>query len=377
MGITEFSLTEAAQRSWDVIVVGAGVAGSVAAHGLARRGLAVLLVDKARFPRWKVCGCCLNPAATAMLAEVGLGDVLEQCGAAAIQTMRLGVRRRQADIDLGGWKSLSRERLDAALVEAAVRSGAGFLPGTAATLDTATEERRTVKLRQDGQEQRITALLVLAADGLGGRLLGGEDGCEAMIAPGSRVGAGVIVTEGPAFYRPGVLHMAYGVGGYVGLSRLEDGRLNIGAALDVDLLRTAHSPGPLAARLLEEVGWPAIPDLADLTRQRALPAAERVLALGDAAGYLEPFTGEGISWAASSAAAIIPFAEQAVHHWQLRLVEEWAASQRQSAKRKQRLCRGITWLSRHASLARVVVGVLSLMPWLARPLVSQLRAAKR
>jgi flavin-dependent dehydrogenase len=299
--------------------------------------------------------------------------------------MRLGVRRRQADINLGGWKSLSRDRLDAALVEAAVRAGAGFLPGTEATLDTVTEKRRTLTFRHGGQEQRVTAALVLAADGLGGRLLGGEDGCEATIAPGSRVGAGVIVTEGPAFYRPGVLHMAYGVGGYVGLVRLEDGRLNLGAALDVDLMRAAHGPGPMAVRLLEEVGWPPIPDLAELpwrgtpalTRQRALPAAERVLALGDAAGYLEPFTGEGMSWAASSAVAIVPFAEQAVRHWEPRLVEEWAASQRQSARRSQRLCRGITWLSRHASLARVVVGVLSWIPWLAVPLVSQLRAAKR
>ena len=47
------------QKSWDVIVIGAGVAGGLAAFDCARRGLRVLLVEKRSFPRWKVCGCCL------------------------------------------------------------------------------------------------------------------------------------------------------------------------------------------------------------------------------------------------------------------------------------------------------------------------------
>src|SRR5207248_9566682 len=55
-----FALADAPRRTWDVLVVGAGPAGSSAARGLARRGPSVLFGDQAAFPRWKGCGCCLN-----------------------------------------------------------------------------------------------------------------------------------------------------------------------------------------------------------------------------------------------------------------------------------------------------------------------------
>src|SRR5437762_947004 len=54
------TLADAERRVWDVVVVGAGPAGAAAARELARRSVSVLLVDKAVFPRWKVCGSCLN-----------------------------------------------------------------------------------------------------------------------------------------------------------------------------------------------------------------------------------------------------------------------------------------------------------------------------
>ena len=58
-------------KTWDVAVVGAGPAGSVAACLLARRGLDVLLLDQARFPRAKACGGCLNRSTLARLAAAG------------------------------------------------------------------------------------------------------------------------------------------------------------------------------------------------------------------------------------------------------------------------------------------------------------------
>src|SRR5882724_2418075 len=70
-----------AQRSWEVIVIGAGPAGAMAAYELARRSLRVLLVDKSAFPRPKVCGCCLNGQALALLQTRGLGHVINDHGA--------------------------------------------------------------------------------------------------------------------------------------------------------------------------------------------------------------------------------------------------------------------------------------------------------
>ena len=52
--------TELGERLWDVVVVGAGLAGAMVAREIGRRGRAVLLLERRPFPRWKVCGACLN-----------------------------------------------------------------------------------------------------------------------------------------------------------------------------------------------------------------------------------------------------------------------------------------------------------------------------
>ncbi len=121
---------EAAGRAWDAAVVGAGPAGAVAARELARRGRSVLLIDKATFPRWKVCGCCLNGSALDTLAAVGLGDLPARCGAVPLERVRLEAGGRGAELPLPGGVALSREAFDAALVRAAVAAGVAFLPGT-------------------------------------------------------------------------------------------------------------------------------------------------------------------------------------------------------------------------------------------------------
>src|ERR1700692_3155008 len=112
-------LVEAGARSWDVIVVGAGPAGSVAARELARHGAAVLLVDKARFPRPKVCGGCLNPQALSTLSAVGLGGLGERRGAVPLSRLELAVSGLRARLSSSG-QALSRAVFDAALVEAAI-----------------------------------------------------------------------------------------------------------------------------------------------------------------------------------------------------------------------------------------------------------------
>src|SRR3970282_1920405 len=67
-------------RRHDVVIVGAGPAGSAAAYYLATAGFDVLLLDKAEFPRDKTCGDGLTPRALAVLAGVGVLDTLQQHG---------------------------------------------------------------------------------------------------------------------------------------------------------------------------------------------------------------------------------------------------------------------------------------------------------
>jgi menaquinone-9 beta-reductase len=371
---------QAARRHWDAVIVGAGPAGALAAIGLARRGLAVLLADRAEFPRWKVCGCCLNGAALAALDAAGLGTLAVDCGARPLEGILLAARGRTAALALGRGVVLSREAFDAALVRAAVVAGAAFLPGTAVTLGELSDNARSFFLNSGGSTVSCQASVVVAADGLGGRLLARGDPDAARPATGARVGAGVVVDIAPAFYQPGTVYMACGQGGYVGLVRLEDGRLDVAAALDVEQVRGGHGPGPSVVRILGETEWPVPPGLEDLNWKGTLPltrqakhlATGRVFAIGDAAGYIEPFTGEGIARALTAGLAVAPIAARAARRWDEALARVWTATYGRVIRRRQLTCRMAAYVLRHPRLARALIGLLEHAPALAAPVVRRL-----
>jgi flavin-dependent dehydrogenase len=370
---------------WDAVVVGAGPAGALAARELARRGRSVLLVDRAAFPRDKVCGCCLNARALATLRAVGLGELPARCGAIPLSQVRLAARGCGAILPLPGGAALARRRLDAALAEAAVEAGAVFLPGTQAALAGLAAGGRSVVLRRGEEEVRATARVVLAAGGLGSRLLADEPGLQARPGEGSRIGAGAVAEAAPDFYAPGTIFMACGTGGYAGLVRLEDGRLDVAAALGPALVRRAGGPGAAVEGILAEARYPPVPGLAGLdwrgtpalTRRPERTAGERLFVLGDAAGYIEPFTGEGIAWALDSAAGLAPLAARACREWAPDLADEWAALHHRRVARRQRLCRAVAGFLRYPELMRVAIGVLAWAPVLAWPLIRRLNAVAR
>jgi flavin-dependent dehydrogenase len=384
------TLTEATGRAWDAAVVGAGPAGAVAARELARRERSVLLVDKATFPRRKVCGCCLNGSALGTLAAGGLGDLPGRCGAVPLGRVRLAAGGRSAEVPLPGGVALSREVFDAALVQAAVAAGAHFLPGTAAKLGRPSGDSRELLLvarpgpgSQSGAMSPAAARagVVVAADGLGGQLTAAE-GYRPTVADESRIGAGVVVAAAPEFYHPGTIFMAVGRGGYVGLVRLEDGRLDVAAAFDPGFVRTCGGPGPAAAAKLREAGFPAVPGLEELpwrgtpalTRTARRVAGERWFAVGDAAGYVEPFTGEGMAWAVASGNAVAPLAARP---WRPALAREWEATHSRLIRSRQTVCRATAWVLRSPRLSRFAVRLLSIAPILSRPVVAALNRPAR
>jgi flavin-dependent dehydrogenase len=390
-------LATAAARRWPAVVVGAGPAGALAARELARRGVEVLLVDRSPFPRWKVCGCCLNAGALATLAAVGLGELTEQSGARRLGAVQLAARGCTARLSLPGGVALSREAFDAALVREAIRSGAEFLPGTEAALGELASTAREVILRQQQRQAAVPAGVVVAADGLGGRLaepgsLSRRTGSlpvprrsqdrQAACPPkaASRIGAGVIVTEAPLFFGEQVIYLACSRAGYVGLVRLEDGRLDVAAAFDREAVRSAGGPGSAAVGVLAEVGWPAVPQLAELpwrgtpplTRQAAHLAGERLFVLGDAAGYVEPFTGEGMAWALAGAVAVAPLAARAAQRWEAGLAFAWEKVYRRTVARRQTVCRLVAKVLRHPGLVRGIIHLLAWLPGLAAPVIRHL-----
>jgi flavin-dependent dehydrogenase len=365
----------AAATLWDAVVVGAGPAGATAARELAGLGRRVLLVDRARFPRRKVCGCCLNGSAAATLRAVGLGGLLSDSGAVPVRDLRLSVNGISAELPLPATVALSREAFDAALVRAAVAAGAGFLPEVAASVGSVDGGSRSVTLNTLCGLRVVKARLVVGADGLSGR------SAESQVEPGSRLGIGAVLpADAGAGYPAGRLFMAVGRGGYVGLVRLEDGRLDVAAAADPGFVRDAGGPGPAASQILESSGFPIPSGWAGadwrgtplLTRRAGVPAGERLLVVGDAAGYVEPFTGEGMAWALAAGRAVAPIADRGIREWDQRLITEWSAVHRRAVAGRQTVCRAAAFVLRRPGAAGLITALLACWPGLAGPVLRRM-----
>jgi flavin-dependent dehydrogenase len=374
-------------RAWDAIVVGAGPAGAIAAFELARAGARVLLVDKATFPRRKVCGGCLNQRALAALRDAGLERHIASLGPKPQRQLRLAAGRAEARLDLPGTVSLSRERLDAALVAAAVDAGAVFLPGRRARIregDRCVGDTRGIDLVGAGGDNpvQVRGRVVVAADGLGGALateaLGGE-----RLRRRSRIGAGAVLEESVRVdWDDATINMAVGRAGYVGSVRVEDGRWNVAAAIDPEAVRRHSGIAPVVCGILREVGWSVPGDLLDaawrgtppLWRQPRKVAAERLFVVGDAAGYVEPFTGEGMAWALTAGRAVAPFVLRAIRRWDPGLVAQWTHDLHHDVQRGQTVSRLMARALGNRTLAVLITSLLAAWPWLGAPAISRLNA---
>jgi flavin-dependent dehydrogenase len=175
----------------DVIVVGAGPSGSTAAYYLAQAGLNVLLIEKSRFPRDKVCGDGLTPRAVKSLVAMGV-DVSEEAGWLRNKGLRViagGMRLELEWPELSSWPGYGlvrpRSSLDEQLARRAQAAGAKLLEGTTVTgpvLDETgriigveaaaeAEEKSKPRSKSDNAEtQQLRARVVVAADGNSSRL---------------------------------------------------------------------------------------------------------------------------------------------------------------------------------------------------------------
>jgi menaquinone-9 beta-reductase len=168
----------AASRDADVIVVGAGPAGSATAHHLARAGHDVLLLEKTAFPREKVCGDGLTPRAVRSLVSMGI-DTSEQAGWLHNKGLRIiggGMRLEIPWPELASYPAYGlvrpRSDFDDLLVRQAVKSGAVLRENTAVTGPVLDKTGRVTGVTTKGERGAVTytAPLVVAADGNSSRL---------------------------------------------------------------------------------------------------------------------------------------------------------------------------------------------------------------
>lgn len=367
-------------RDWDVVVVGAGPAGTLVARQLALANISTLLVEQKQFPRWKVCGACINPAAIAVLEQVGLPSLLEQHRARTIREWDLSAWGRRTSIVVSAGVALSRAAFDDALAQAAVAAGARFIDNARASVETARRNGRyIVRLHGPSLELRVGARRVIDAGGLGSHLVASLPVKE-KIRRRSRIGTGAILDHAPADFRPDAVTMAVGRCGYVGIVQLEDGRWNLGAAIEPKFAHQAGGLGLAASAIIEEAKLPAFEGLCEahwrgtpaLTRRRP-PVDERgLLRLGDAAGYVEPFTGEGMAWALQGAVLLAPLVAESLQNPQFPLSRRWTEVYNRCIRRRQFICRAVAMLLRHPMLACGTAATMARFPALVEPIIRRL-----
>lgn len=293
----------AVDRTCDVAVVGAGPAGAATALLLARQGLRVALLDRARLPRPKACAEYVNPGAVRTLARLGVIDAVRAEHPSSIYGMR--VVSPDGTVTEGRFATpglaLPRERLDARLAAAAVHAGAALFDGTRLEGLTWEPERVTLDARAGPTHVRIACRLLVGADGLNSRV---AHRLGVARRPRRRRVALVGHAAGVAgMTNVGEMHVAAGT--YVGLADIGGGVTTVALVADVDGAEPTAPPDRWLARLigrfptvrarLDGAEWiPPVRAVGPFGRSTRHAVGDRVLLVGDAAEFFDPFTGEGV-----------------------------------------------------------------------------------
>jgi flavin-dependent dehydrogenase len=386
----------------DLLVLGGGPAGAAIAALAAERGARVLVVDRDRFPRDKVCGEFLSVEGQGVLERLGVMRTLLAAGAVGIARSTITSRAGRAvdaplpDLPGIGREALgvSRRLLDATLVDRARALGAVVRERCEAVVPLLEDGRvagarlRGVGRRDEGED--VVAALVIGADGRRSALaralhpsLGDPPRC----GPRSWFGLEVHLEGGFSVPRDRVeLHLFDG--GYAGIGPVEGGRVDLCFIVRVAALRACGgSPervvrerilaNPAARRSLAGTtpcsSWKSVGPLRFGPRR---PTAAGALFVGDAAGTIDPFCGEGISNALKGAEVALPFALYAAARGGLGkdAARGYERAWRAAFVPVTRRARAIGFLFGHA-----VVGdlVLALLRGPARPLIPALVATTR
>jgi geranylgeranyl reductase family protein len=300
----------------DALIVGAGPAGSALAAGLARAGALVMLVEGARHPRSKACAEYASPRIVEELARIGLPPAAWGADAVRLFGMELVTGPRAARISYAdrhgprvAW-GVDRRTFDERLARHAAACGANLREGARLVRLLVDGGRVTggVLRAPDGSETRVEADLVVGADGVRSTVAR-QAGVERAVRFPRRLGLVAHYAGIDALTDHGEMHV--GRGYYVGLAPTPGGELNVGMALPMGPMATATKRFEAAI-----AGLPAVAERLCGSRRLApihgaAPIGHRVadvagpgwLLVGDAAGFLDPFTGEGIHRALRSGRA--------------------------------------------------------------------------
>jgi flavin-dependent dehydrogenase len=359
----------------DVLIVGAGPAGAVAAFVLARAGARVRLVDRATFPREKLCGDTINPGTLARLKRLGLADGIDARGLRVDGMLVTGER----GVAIAGCyppgvhgRALVRRELDWLLLQAAMTAGCEFEPGVMVRGALVCDDRAGrsvigVKIAARGGEQRVRARVTIAADGRRSTIGFGLGLARHPARPRRwAVGAyydnftnGVrhpsdprLTPGGPPSGVLGEMHIRRGR--YVGVAPISGGLTNVclvrpsqpgdaelrdpAALLARELQRDPHLRDRAADARLASTPVVLGPLAVDATTE--LPVDGLLLA-GDAAGFIDPMTGDGMRFAVRGGELAAAAALRALGHGWQGVHAELASERHAEFSNKWRFNRGL------------------------------------
>jgi len=320
--VTSATPGDAIPESTDLLVVGAGPAGAAAAARAAARGIDVVLLDAAVFPRDKTCGDGLTPRAVVGLQKLGLTSLLE--GRPRIRGLELNGWGARQLVDWPGanrfgahGSAIARTELDDAIRLFALEQGAAMVSGAKAIGAQLVGGRiESVTVTRDGERHQIRVRDVIVADGVRsalGKSLGRQWHRDTAfgVAARSYVDSGRADSEWMGSHLElrdpdGALLPGYGW-----VFPLGDGTVNVG----VGALATAKRPASMALRpILEHYASMVTDDWQLTSRPRQIASAllpmggavsgvagANWMLIGDAAACVNPLNGEGIDYAIETA----------------------------------------------------------------------------
>lgn len=337
---------------YDAIIVGAGPAGAVCASTLANAGRRVLLLDRANFPRDKVCGDCLNPAVWPIIDRLGLRERLLALPHTAVREISYhGIGGTDIRFPMSHATEIvvKRRDLDALLVARAVEAGAEFRDGV-------TVSRIASGWEVGSDAGLFRAPVVIAADGrnsavarLAGRL---------PTTARERIAIQCHCPR-PVWHGDAVRMMFY-PGGYGGTARLGDEDINLCLVASPDHLAMVQTMAMREFALPPNTEWRTVSPLARADATDI--ASDGLFLVGDAARVVEPFTGEGIYYAMRSG----ELAAEA-------LISEGNAQDAYRTAHRE-MYRGRLWINRLARMAGMHPQVTSLALKVMRLWPAPLRA---
>lgn len=300
---------------YDVIIAGAGPAGSACGTLLAREGLSVLLLDKSKFPRDKICGDCINPASWTYFDLLGVTEALRRLDLRIIESIRIA--------NLGGKEivvkapansarpffAIRRSILDNLLLQNAMREGARFLEETM-FLDATKEDSWNVLVRRNNGIESYRCDYLVGADGRNSTVankIGAWSRTKSSVVSQKRIGIQWHSDFQSAIGSEVQLYTMKD--GYFGIVNVDDRNSNIAMVTNPNVARKAldNFPGFIEETVFSNpiIGQYArhfephneVVTTFPINPVRRYWRESKTFLAGDARQTVEPFTGEGVSFA--------------------------------------------------------------------------------